>query len=376
MIKILIAGDYSPMLRVSDLIEKGREQEIFSEVKKLTEQMDYCVVNFESTVTDGADKPIKKEGPNLSCAAKTLVTIKNAGFDMVTLANNHFADYGDSAVRKSLNAIEEAKLDHVGGGKNLHEAETTLIKKIKDKTFAFINCCEHEFTIADENKGGSNPLIPIRQYYKIREVRSKADYVIVIVHGGHEYFQLPNLRMQETYRFFVDAGADVVINHHQHCFSGYEYHHGKPIAYGLGNFCFDNGIRKEKTWYEGFAIELDFDEGSIKTKLHPYIQCKEEATVSFLKDTSAFEKKMTELNAVIKDREKLEKAVDDYYDISSFHILDIGEPWPRLYRLFNRRLKLRVLPLFMYIHRQRFAGVVFCESHFDKLRYALKKMLR
>lgn len=52
------------------------------------------------------------------------------------------------------------------------------------------------------------------------------------MHGGHEHYQLPSLRMQETYRFFIDAGADVVVNHHQHCFSGYEIYNNKYIFMG------------------------------------------------------------------------------------------------------------------------------------------------
>lgn len=376
MIRLLVAGDYSPMLRVADLIEKGREDEIFGEVKELTGRMDYSVVNFESTVTDGKDEAIKKSGPNLSCSATTVETIRNAGFDMVTLANNHFADYGDRAVGESLKAIKTAGLDHVGGGKNIHEAEITLFKKIKDKTFAFINCCEHEFSIADEDKGGSNPLVPIRQYYKITEAREKADYVIVIVHGGHEHFQLPSLRMQETYRFFIDAGADVVVNHHQHCFSGYEYYHGKPIAYGLGNFCFDNGTDKPQTWFEGFALELSFEDGKIGLQTYPYVQCKEKASVSFLKDRSEFDKRIKELNAVIADKNKLKEALCKYYDVECRRVVDIGEPWPRLYRLFNNKLKMHVFPIFTYLKRFPFRNVVCCEAHLDKFRYAMEKLIK
>ena len=51
----------------------------------------------------------------------------------------------------------------------------------------------------------------------VEEAKKKADFVLVIVHGGSEHFQLPTPRMQATYRFFVDAGADAVVNHHQHC---------------------------------------------------------------------------------------------------------------------------------------------------------------
>ena len=85
-----------------------------------------------------------------------------------------------------------------------------------------------------------NPLLPIQQFYKIQEAKENADYVLVIVHGGIEHYQLPTSRMIETYRFFIDAGADAVVNHHQHCYSGYERYKSKPIIYGLGNLLFDN----------------------------------------------------------------------------------------------------------------------------------------
>ena len=97
-----------------------------------------------------------------------------------------------------------------------------MYKRKDGETLAIINCCEHEFSIADDDSAGANPLNPIQQYYKIKEARLNADYVLVIVHGGHEMYQLPSLRMVDTYRFFIDAGADAVVNHHQHCFSGYE----------------------------------------------------------------------------------------------------------------------------------------------------------
>ena len=76
---------------------------------------------------------------------------------------------------------------------------------------AVINCCEHEFSVTTGDFPGANPLNPIRQFYKISEARKDADYVVVIVHGGHEMLQLPSPRMQELYRYFIDVGADAVI---------------------------------------------------------------------------------------------------------------------------------------------------------------------
>ena len=59
----------------------------------------------------------------------------------------------------------------------------------------------------------------------------------MIVHGGHECYNLPSPRMQKQYLFYADQGADIVVGHHTHCISGYEVYKGVPIYYSLGNFC-------------------------------------------------------------------------------------------------------------------------------------------
>ena len=145
-----------------------------------------------------------------------------------------------------------------GGGKDVTQAGYILYRSVSGKQVAFINACEHEFSIATEDRGGSNALELVKVYRSITDARRQADYVVVIIHGGLEMYQLPTLRMKETYRFFVDAGADAVVNHHQHCFSGYEVYKGKPIFYGLGNFCFDWEGRRNSIWNQGYAITLTF----------------------------------------------------------------------------------------------------------------------
>lgn len=124
----------------------------------------------------------------------------------------------------------------------------------------------------------------VKQYYDIKEVRSKADYVIVIIYGGVELFWLPTRRMIETYRFFIDAGADAILNHHQHCCSDYEVYNGKPIFYGLGNFCFDVP-NSDYRWTSGYMVEIEFKKsGIIDFAIIPYRQCTEDACVLSLKN--------------------------------------------------------------------------------------------
>ena len=308
--KILVAGDYCPINRVAEKINEGDFQMVLGDIRNVIKEVDYSVVNLECPVSESKNNAIDKCGPNLSCTRKGVEALKWAGFNCVTLANNHFLDYGESGVEETLTACREIGLSVVGGGKNLKEASGVLYINIGGKYIALINCCEYEFSIATETSSGSNPLNIVRQYYAIQEAKKKAAYVIVIVHGGVELFWLPSQRMIETYRFFIDAGADTVINHHQHCYSGFETYKGKPIFYGLGNFCFDKETADYR-WTSGYMVVLEYDGtvDCIKFDIIPYRQCSEDASVRILKggrERENFNAKLNSYNEIIADDERRE----------------------------------------------------------------------
>ena len=367
---ILVAGDFCPQNRVADLFNNKDYASVLSEVKEVVAKSDYSIVNFECPVVKGDAKPIVKCGPNLRCNSDGVEALKWAGFDCVTLANNHFYDYGEEGVEQTISCLDSNGIDHVGGGMNIEEASNVLYKKISGETLAIINCCEHEFSIATEESAGSNPLNPIRQYYAIKEARKNSNYVLVIVHGGHEHFQLPSLRMVETYRFFIDAGADAVVNHHQHCYSGYEIFKGKPIFYGLGNFCFDNLKSRNDKWNEGYAVKIDFSIDAISFTLNPYQQCSYNSDVHFL-DYDAFSQKLSELNSVIADNKKLKETIEAYFFSKSNSYIKLFEPVKNRYYLYAKQ-KGWVPSLIKKRYLLAALNFVICESHREKLISALK----
>ena len=146
--KILIAGDFCPMERVASLLDSGNYAPVFDDVKNVIFSAYYSVVNFECPVVPENAKPIVKLGPNLKCTEKGLEAVKWAGFDCVTLANNHFYDFGDEGVTCTIEACKKIGIDYVGGGKNIKEASEILYKTIEKRSLAIVNCCEHEFSIA------------------------------------------------------------------------------------------------------------------------------------------------------------------------------------------------------------------------------------
>lgn len=368
---ILVAGDFVPQNRLVTLLDKNDFASVFGEVKDTISSVDYAIVNFECPVGCDSFNPIKKCGPNLKCNRNAVEAVKWAGFDCCTLANNHILDYGADGLRETVKCCTDAGLETVGVGDNMYEASKILYKEINGQILAVINCCEHEFSIATEIKAGANPLNPVQQFYAIREARQKADIVLVVVHGGHEYHQLPSPRMVSLYRYFVDCGADAVVNHHQHCYSGFEEYNGKPIFYGLGNLCFDSISKKvHEIWNYGYMVKMCFEGGCVSCEIVPYEQCGLTPSVELL-DKTYFDEKLKELNAIIADEKQLQIYTDEYFKSSMNGVAAVLNPTKNKYiaAAQNRGFLPSPLDDKWLLKLQDY---VLCESHRDKVDFFLK----
>ena len=367
--RLIIGGDFVPHERVAKMFAQG-DYSALDALRSVFANADYRIVNFECPILHGGEKPSIKSGPHMHADTHALEALKEIGTDCVTLANNHFRDFGDEGVLNTLSELSAYGIDFVGGGANLKDAAAVQYKQIGKETLAIINCCEHESSIATDVHCGSNPLNPIQQYYAIQEARQKADYVLVIVHGGVEHYQLPTPRMQETYRFFIDAGADAVVNHHQHCYSGYEEYMGKPIFYGLGNLCFDRS-KRNSIWNEGFVLDLKLSKKGPRYALIPYHQCDAEPKVVLCNedDKLAFDKSITELNAIIANPNELEKKYEELKRNTRMKYRAYIEPYKsKLMRFLYRK---HLLPSFMRRKYVIFHNLIQCESHRERLLDAL-----
>lgn len=374
--KILITGDFCPQDRVAALLDNNEKGVFGTGVMQCIAAADYAITNFECAVADASVPGIPKCGPHLHGSDKAVHYLKECGFDSVTLANNHFRDYGDEGVRRTLTALKENGIDYMGGGETIDEACKTLHKTIGGQEVAFINVCENEFSIASGGRGGSAPLDVIDVCHRIKEAKETARYVIVIVHGGHEHFQYPSPRMKKWYRFFVESGADVVVNHHQHCYSGYEVYQGKPIFYGLGNFCFDHPKKRGGIWNEGYMVVLDFTETGTGYELIPYRQCDETPTVELMEGPAkrSFEQMVKSISDTIAEDRLLEEKFSDFLKKKADKMLCPFTPYMNEYaRVAAGRHYLPFL-----IPKKKMAQMmdfVFCESHRDVLVESLQRHL-
>jgi len=157
------------------------------------------------------------------------------------------------------------------------------------------------------------------------------------------------------------------VNHHQHCYSGYEIYNGRPIFYGLGNFCFENIANASKSWHEGYMVELVFGESNPHFMLIPFVQCKDSPMVS-LKKESYYNEQIALLNDIINDKECLTNELKAYYNMNKQSIADIFEPFTNRYARWAQRRGL--LPYFLSTqHKIMLQNYILCESHRDKLKY-------
>lgn len=369
--KILITGD----LVISQAYSSSN---ISDEVKDLFAKSDYNIVNLEAPMTESTSK-IRKTGPHLKGDKNgTLDVLKALNIDLCTLANNHVLDYDEQGVLDTIEFCKNNNLKSTGAGANREEASKIFYINTEIGKIAIVNIAENEWSSATESSAGANGMDLIDDSRSIQIAKNSADYVFVIVHGGHEYYNLPSPRMQKQYRFYADQGADLVVGHHTHCINGYENYNNVPIYYSLGNFLFTKTSSKED-WYKGLLLSVEIKDGKVKPKLFFTGQEKESFKLSILKgeEENTILKRINAYNEIINNKSKLLGEWQQYVNSKSRSYINCWGPFTYLDygylpAIFNK-LRLKVsnrkgASLFLNLMR--------CEAHYDISKEVLEKYLK
>ncbi len=359
--QLFISGDFCPINRLENLMSDENIEYVFGFMLNKIRISDLAITNLECPLTEST-KARNKTGPNLKGSLKSSRFLKSAGFNLVTLANNHIMDYGTQGLKDTIKVLKKDKINYVGAGLSLNQAKSIFYYKKNNINVAIINFTENEWSTTTGDYSGSNPINPVQNFYLINEAKKNADKVIVITHGGHEMYDLPSPRMKKLFRFFVDVGADVVINHHTHCISGYEIYKKAPIFYSLGNFIFDNQDIRDNLWNIGMAVNLIFDKSQIKFETLYYQQCNNKPIITEIKDVNKIKEKINYLNSIIQNDDELEKSFDLFINNKKNLYNSYIEPHKNkyLYALQNRGF----LPSFWSKRKRNYLlNLVRCESH-------------
>ncbi|RII28402.1 MAG: capsular biosynthesis protein [Geobacter sp.] len=211
----------------------------FAATRKYLQRGDLAIGNLESPITSRGDE-FRDKRFRFRAEPAAAAALREAGFSVLTLANNHVLDYGSVGLQDTADLLDRYGILHSGAGKNLGEARQAVTITIKGKRLAFL---AYSLTFPDkfyasDSTPGTAPGYPSFFADDIAKARQTADYVIVSFHWGTERAERPHSRQVAAAHQAIDAGADVVLGHHPHVLQGIERYKGGVILYSLGNFAF------------------------------------------------------------------------------------------------------------------------------------------
>ncbi len=272
-VSLIAVGDISFSRGVERMVKKQNNINYpFLEVRDYLKSANLAFGNLESPITEGREisdfEMVFRSNPGTEQA------LKQAGFSVLSLANNHTPNFGEQGLKDTFNYLDNAGIKYVGAGKNEREAYRPIYIEEKGVKFAFLAYNDTDMVPnsyeAGEDRAGTAFMRSEKMTKAVKEAKQKADFVIVSMHSGIEYTDRPNDSQVNFAHAAIDAGADLVIGHHPHVVQTAEKYKGKYIFYSLGNFVFDQTWSQETK--EGLTIKVYFTKSGVsKISLLPVI---------------------------------------------------------------------------------------------------------
>ncbi len=218
---------------------------IAPEVIARMDAADIMMINNEFTYSNRG-KPLSGKTFTFRAKPETVANLTTLSADIVSLANNHVYDYGETALLDTMDTLRQQGIPYVGAGRNLDEAKEIVYFQAGDMKIAYVSATqvERSYVFTKEATATSAGVLrtfdPTAFLEVIRKAKENSDFVVVYVHWGTEGLNRFEADQQNLGHQYIDAGADLVIGDHTHCLQGVEYYKGVPIFYSLGNFWFNS----------------------------------------------------------------------------------------------------------------------------------------
>jgi poly-gamma-glutamate capsule biosynthesis protein CapA/YwtB (metallophosphatase superfamily) len=210
---------------------------------------DLRMVNLECALTQATDRWHDGAYRAFYFRARpgAVETLKLAGIDCVSLANNHTCDYGFEGMAETLAVLGEAGIAHAGAGRNLAAARAPAQLTAGGLTVAVVALADSPPGCAATAESPGIHYVPVppkptalaEVAAAVTEAKRSADFCIVSVHGGPNMRDRPPREFRELARRLIEAGADAFWGHGAHVVQAVEWHRGRPILYDAGDIVDD-----------------------------------------------------------------------------------------------------------------------------------------
>lgn len=242
---ILFDPGYSVMAKLLQR-QNGIYDSISPELMDEMKQADIFMLNNEFPYSD---RGTPTEGKQFTFRAKpeSAGILKEMGVDIVSLANNHAYDYGETALLDTLSTLEEAGIPYIGAGRDLEQASAPLYFITGDIKIAYVSATQIERLDNPDTRAAAEATPGVFRCWNpdmllkvIGEAKENSDFVVVYIHWGTENTAELDWAQLDQAPKLAEAGADLIIGDHPHCLQPIQYADGVPVVYSLGNFWFNS----------------------------------------------------------------------------------------------------------------------------------------
>lgn len=303
-VTIFIAGDFcsKPSTSIISVDEK---------LKSAIKECDIRIVNFEVPL-----KPENIELPKVPYERffqndDVPEFLKQLGFNLFSIANNHLFDWDEKGYHKTIKALGDTAF----GAGSYEEAYNVKVCELNGLKIGFLAVCYAArggvFDDVYEKDGlGCAYMNDLKVNHVIINAKKELDYLFILPHAGVEYTDAPIPELIARYRDFIDYGADGVIASHPHCPQGWEMYKEKPIFYSLGNFFFNSKntpdfVAQRPHWYEGLCVKLILSNNNISFEIINTRNIKNREIV--IDNSSEREGHNNNICALLKDKNKYDR---------------------------------------------------------------------
>ncbi len=264
-ITINMVGDIMLASGIGEVIKQQGPGQPWLGLRDVLSAADITLGNLECAVGSDIHQPVPDKQYNFLAAPEALEGVKDAGFDVLTLANNHILDYGPAALLETISHLKDYGIEYTGAGENRAGAQKPVIINKNGVTvgvLAFSRVIPSVSWVAGENKPGLNSGYNNESVYEAVNLLSKqTDITIVSMHWGRELADAPEAEQIKLARELVDQGADIVFGHHPHVLQGLERYKKGLIAYSAGNFVFT--LSRDARGRQSMILQVEADSGGI-----------------------------------------------------------------------------------------------------------------
>jgi poly-gamma-glutamate synthesis protein (capsule biosynthesis protein) len=246
-VEIAAVGDIMLARTLARRIQNNDGASIFRSVAPVISSADLTLGNLECAL--GEDGLRESKAYALKAPPEAAGVLHDAGFDLLSLANNHIMDYGERTFTQTLILLKENGIAYVGAGLNEQQAREPSLFLVRGLRVGFLAYADIPVEylgfdarswIAGPGKPGIAWAIGVQIQQDILAVRPSVDFLLVMLHFGVEGKELVVAEQAALAHLAIDTGADVVLGTHPHLVQPMEEYQGGLIAYSLGNFVFDD----------------------------------------------------------------------------------------------------------------------------------------